>query len=663
MATFTSSGPVRFGVFEIDLDSGELRKQGIKIKLHDQPFRVLVMLVERPGQVITREELCQTLWPADTFVDSDLGLNSAVMKLRAALGDSAENPRFVETLPRRGYRLIVPVEGMNVGRKPPSQEPSSAPNPKDEQSSALTPDTSAHPQELGLPKVVVPGPEAAYPDVPSSDQRTGLKPRIPSWRKAALAVVILAVAAVGSWRLLRPKPGPYTIAVLPLKNLSPEPGSDYFSDGLTYEIISNLSVIDGLEVKSQTSSFTLKDKPRDIHSVGAQLGATLVLEGSVLRDADKLRVNVQLVRVSDDSLLWSGRFERELKDVFVVQDEISRSVVNELRLKLGRGQRRYNTNLEAYDLYLKARALSNPAGNPALSNPANPSTRKRLDASIALFEAAIAKDPNFAPAYAGIADDYAYMSMTPRAFSPEIAYTKMKESCEKALQLDPLLAEAHACMGLVHSREQAWKQAEEDFRKTFQLNPNRSGAHRDFAFFVLFPLGRTQEAEQELRTALKLDPLSVSVINQMDLILLGDRRYDEVLENGRRVLGSDPDNYSAQQNSARALIQKGKLDEGIAILEKLGKGSEHFLGYAYAKAGRRADAERIIAEHSDMPWIQAIVNAGLGNKDQALEGLEKMAAIKDPRIGNYPYYPELASLRGEPRLTELRKKQGLPDIR
>ena len=167
-----------------------------------------------------------------------------------------------------------------------------------------------------------------------------MKQKIPFWGKAALAVVILAVAAVGSWRLLHPKPGPYTIAVLPLKNLRQEPGSDYFSAGLTDEIISNLSVIDGLEVKSQTSSFALKNKPRDIHSVGAQLGATLVLEGSVLRDADKLRVNVQLVRVSDDSLLWSGRFERELKDVFVVQDEISRSVVNELRLKLGRGQRR-----------------------------------------------------------------------------------------------------------------------------------------------------------------------------------------------------------------------------------------------------------------------------------------------------------------------------------
>jgi TolB-like protein len=487
-----------------------------------------------------------------------------------------------------------------------------------------------------------------------------LKPRIPSWLKAALAVVILVVAAVGSWRLLGPKPGPYTIAVLPLKNLSPELGSDYFSDGLTDEIISNLSVIDGLEVKSQTSSFYFKDKPRDIHSIGAQLGAKMILEGSVLRAGDKLRVNVQLVRVSDDYPLWSGRFERELKDIFAVQDEISRSVVNELRLKFGRGQRRYNTNLEAYDLYLKARALSNQYPSPSNQYP-SPSLAA-LTTSIPLFEAAISKDPNFAPAYAGIADAYAYRSMTPRALSPEIAYPKMKEACEKALQLDPLLAEAHACMGLIHTRDQAWKQAEEDFQQTFRLKPSLSAPHRDYAITVLFPLGRMKEAEQELHTAIDLDPLLVTFINTLDQILLSDRRFDEVLENSRRVLSSDPNDFPAQQHYARALIQKGKLDEGIAILEKLGKGTESFLGYAYAKAGRRADAERIVAEHTEMPWVQAIVNGGLGNKDQAMEGLEKMDAIMDPRFGLYPYYPELALLRGEPRLNEMRRKAGLPEI-
>ncbi len=185
-----------------------------------------------------------------------------------------------------------------------------------------------------------------------------LKPHFLYWRNVAMALIVLAVLATGSWWLFRQNARPYTIAVLPFKNLSAEPDSDYFSDGLTDEIISDLSIIDGLQVKSRTSSFFFKDKPSNIHDVGAQLGATLVLEGSVLRSGDKLRINARLVRISDDVTLWSNSFDRQLKDVFAIQDEISRSIVNQLRLKLGQGQRRYNTNLEAYDLYLKAQTLS-----------------------------------------------------------------------------------------------------------------------------------------------------------------------------------------------------------------------------------------------------------------------------------------------------------------
>ena len=400
MATTHSSGNVRFGVFEIDLDSGELRKQGVKIKLHEQPFKILAMLLERPGEVVTRDELCQRLWPGDTFVESDLGLNSAIMKLRAALGDSAENPRFVETLPRRGYRLIVPVESLNGGPKhhlQSSSVPIRVPETQD-------PTSALDPAQCTSPVGAV-----------SQSPPTGSRAKLPSWLKAVIAVTLIVAVATGLWRLLRPKPGPYVIAVLPLKNLNPDPGSDYFSDGLTDEIISNLSVIDGLQVKSQTSSFYFKDKPRDIHSIGNQLGVNMIPVALAPGADDKPRVNVQFVRFRSDYPLWSGRFERELKDIFAVQDEISRSVVNELRLKLGRGQRRYNTNLEAYDLYLKARALS--------PQYASPSPRKRLDASIALFEAAIAKDPNGAYSW-WLGDSYAYLSAQRLGrFRQRLAYT------------------------------------------------------------------------------------------------------------------------------------------------------------------------------------------------------------------------------------------------
>lgn len=650
MSASAISGKVRFGVFEADLNSGELRKQGIKIKLHDQPFKVLVVLLEHPGEVITREQICQRLWPADTFVDSEVGLNSAVMKLRDALGDSAENPRFIETLPRRGYRLIVPVEPIagvpethqsnvtSVARQQPGENSPAPAAAAQETIRGLAPGNGTTDSQSA---VTEPTASASQP-----------KPQRSARVKVAVAVGVIAVLGFGIWWRVRPAPGPYTIAVLPLQNLSPDPGNDYFSDGLTDEIINNLSVIDGLQVKSRTSSFTFKGKLRDIHAVGAQLGVKLILEGSVLRSGDKLRVNVQLFRAADDVPLWSGRYDRKLEDVFEVQDEISGSIVSELRLKLGQGRRRYNTNLEAYDLYLQAGALVN----------LDPGTEsEEIAQSIPLFEAAIGKDANFAPAYAGIADAYAYLSATPRTFSPEVAYIKMRAACEKALQLDPLLAEAYACMGLVNSRDRNWGEAEKAFRRAIQLNPNFSRPREDFALWVLTPLGRLDEAERELRTALELDPLSLRVLNWLDFVLVIANRDDEVLANSQRILSADPDNSYAQQLSGRAWVQKGNLEQGIAIFEKSGE-SESFLGYAYAKAGRRAEAERIAARHRNWPWLQALVYAGLGDKDKAIEGLRNMEASRDPRAGIYLLFPEFAVLRGDQRLNEIRRALGLPEL-
>jgi TolB-like protein/DNA-binding winged helix-turn-helix (wHTH) protein/Flp pilus assembly protein TadD len=657
MPKLTSSGRIRFGVFEMDLVSGELRKRGVKIKLHDQPFKVLAMLVERPGELITREEFRESLWPADTFVDWDLGLNSAVMKLRAALGDSAENPRFVETLPRRGYRLIIPIEPIGEAQNANLLGSSSADLPDALRTASAT-FQSASSEEAGL----LAAESSMGLDAPPAGPAKVSDRRMSGWLRAALIGTACAALGFGLWQWFGPRRAPgegglpqprYVIAVLPLKNLSSEPESDYFSDGLTDEIISNLSVIDGLQVKSQTSSFAFKDKPSDIRTVGSQLGANLILEGSVLRAGDRLRVNVQLVRVSDDYPLWSGRFERELKDVFAVQDEISLSIVNELRLNLGQGRRRYNTNLETYDLYLKARAIANAGPRGINSNIAS---------SIPLFEAAIARDPNFAPAYAGIADAYAYLSASPRGFSPEVAYAKMRPACEKALALDPLLAEAYACMGLLNSRDYMWSQAESDFRKTFELNPSLSRPHADYAMTVLYPMGKLTEAERQVHMAIQLDPLSTSLTSALNMILLSERKYDEVLENCRPILASNPDDRLTQQVYARALLQKGRVDEAVSILEKAGKGSESFLGYAYAKGGRRADAGQIAAQHKDWPWTQALVSAGMGDKEGTLAGLQGMAAIKDPRFGMYPQYPELALVLGDPRLTEMRKVLGLPEI-
>ena len=657
MATPIPSGRVRFSVFELDLCSGELRKHGIKIKLHDQPFRALAMLLEHPGEVVTREQLRQKLWPADTFVDFDVGLNSAIKKLRDALGDTTEAPRYVETLHRRGYRFIGPVENGGAGHGVLVQDAASAADAPEVVEAGLVPAQAAHPQGVPQLEINAIGRVGAFPETTAVTRDLRSRPTAISKRllrhKIGIAAAVLAVLAAGSWWLPRSKPGPYAIAVLPFKNLSSPPDSDYFSDGLTDEVIPNLSLIEGLQVKSRTSSFFFKDKPRDIREVGKQLGVNLVVEGSVLRSGDKLRINTQLIRVSDDFPLWSGRFDRDLKDVFAIQDEISRYIVNELRLKLGGGQRRYNTNLEAYELYLKAQTLVNNRG---------PWDHSELLKSIDLFQEVIAKDPNFAPAYAGIARAYEWSSI---GSIPPPKAQLMRAASEKALQLDPLLADAYDTMGLVYMQDLAWGEAETAFRRAIQLNPNLSVPREDFALAVLFSQGKVEEAVQQLSTALKLDPLSSNFRKDLALVLPSLGRYDEALDNCRRVLAVDPNDGYAEQLRGRVLLHQGKLNEAIAIYEKLAKrgpGGEHWLGYALAKVGRRAEAEELARRFPEKPFIQAMTYGGLGDKDRAFEALERMAAVKDQRVGIYPIYPELALLRGDPRLNEFRRKLGLSQV-
>lgn len=626
---------VRFSSFEVDLRSGELRKHGLRVKLQVQPFQILALLLERPGDVVTREELQARLWPADTFVDFDVGLNTAMKRLRDALCDTAESPRYIETVPRRGYRFIATVESpAPPARLIPTQ---------DVQSEGASPRTTI--LEVAKP--------AARLDSAATETRFQLR-----WALPAILVLIAAIAGLTAkgfrqrlfGRLVQPKT--YSIAVLPFKNLSSEPDSDYFTDGLTGEIIRNLSIIEGLDVKSQTSSFFFKDKPQNVHDVGAQLGVGLVLEGSVLRAGEKLRVTAELIRVSDDAALWSGRFERKLEDVFFIQDEISHAIVNELRLKLGSGQRRYNTNLEAYDVYLKANALAVLHGD-------------RLPESIGLFERVIDKDSDYAPAYAGLSIAYADATVTPNWMLPDLAYPKMRAAAEKALQLDPLLPEAHAGMGLVYSRDHSWQEAEAEFRRSIELNPRISRSHEDFALWVLVPVGRVDEALQELRTAQKIDPLSTSVQSALTWVFMGHKRYNELLETCRTIPSdySDPHVLHMRLQCGRGLMQQGKVKEAISIFEELEhgpKGAPGFLGYAYAKSGRRGEAEQLASKYPGRPSQIALIYAGLGDRDRAIEYLQKMADQHDPRIHIYLQYPEFDLLQGDPRFSALREKVRRP---
>jgi TolB-like protein/Flp pilus assembly protein TadD len=486
-------------------------------------------------------------------------------------------------------------------------------------------------------------PESA-PDVP----RAGRK-RL--WLAAGLAGLVVTTAAIGAWWVLH-KNAPIPIAVLPLVNLGQDPANDYFADGLTDEIIRNLSIIDGLAVRSQTSSFAFKGKPRNVREAGGQLGVDYILEGSVLRAGQQLRINAQLIRVTDDLPLWSGKFDRELTDVFAIQEEISRGIVNSLRLKLGRGRRRYETSAEAYDLYLRARALPLQRGVHG------------YDESIDPLEQAIAKDPSFAPAYAGLAAARAFRTGQFR-FDMADEASKMRAAAEKAIQLDPLLAEAHDALGMAYSRDAQWDQSERSFRRAIELDPSRSVSYDHFAVFFLWPLGRIEEAIRQMRMAEKADPLSPEIQSHLGALLIPAGRYDEAAGFCRKLPATG---LGRSDCLGRTRLGQGRIGEAIQILEPsfnpgvtAGAEVRGYLGYAYARAGRREEAEKLAAESPFNPFNQAVIYAGLGDKDRTLAALDRAAAAGPFRIGRALTFPEFALLRGDPRVKALRKKVGLPE--
>jgi len=469
------------------------------------------------------------------------------------------------------------------------------------------------------------------------------------WLLGALGGLAVTLGVMGWWKV-QSAGTPISIAVLPLENLSNDPAHDYFADGLTDEIIRNLSIIEGLAVRSQTSSFAFKSKPRSARKAGQELNVDYILEGSVLRVGERLRIDAQLIRVRDDVSLWSGRFDRELTDIFAIQDEISRGIVNSLRLKLGGGRRRYETSTEAYDLYLQARALGIQRGLDG-------ETR-----SVAPFEAAIAKDPSFAPAYAGLAAAHVARSGT-GGFDVAEEMAKMRTAAEKAIELDPFLGEAHGAMGIVYAREAQWAQSEKSFRRALELAPNDSVIYDNFALTLLMPLGRIQEAVQLLRKAEKNDPIAPRLHDVLTNALIAAGRYDEAAAQCMN-LAEDYPNRSIWL--ARARLGQGRIQEAIQILTDriehgvAGPNIKGFLGYAYGRAGRLDEAEKLAADDR-FPYQQALTFAGLGDKERTLDALERMAVLGPVRLGRDLTYPEFALLRGDPRLKALPKNLGLPE--
>jgi serine/threonine-protein kinase len=479
---------------------------------------------------------------------------------------------------------------------------------------------------------------------------------LPGWKWGIVIAVALCLVfagiTTGRWTRTRAK---QTIAVLPFLNLSPEPGNEYFSDGLTEEITQLLSVVNGLEVTSRTSSFAVKGMRLSAREIGQRLNATVLLEGSVRKSGDQLRITAQLIRAADGKYLWSNTYDREMRSVFTIQEQIAASIVNALRLRLGGGQRRYSENVEAYQLYLRGRqALTEIQPRLALDD----------------FEKTVAMDSGYALAHSGVAD--AFLIMEAQHLLPHTdAFPHAEAAAQKALELDPMLSEAHTALAEISVREYRWNQAERSFRRALELNPNNAVAHLQLGAFLLVPLGRFDEGIREVRRALALDPLSLEANHLLANSLLLAGRYRETVTHARKGIALDPNHREARDFMARALSLQQNQAEALAVAREIPRYPEGpescWLACVCARAGRRGEALQILQENVNADRLKPVPNRRLlilygclGDKERAFEYLEKMFAEREPWLPFYLMYPELAWMRTDPRFDTLLRKVGLP---
>ena len=633
-------GRLRFGVFDLDLRAGELRKHGLRVRLQEQPLQVLAVLLEHPGDVVTREELQKKLWPADTFVDFDHGLNKAVNKIREALGDSAESPRFVETVARRGYRFLAEVK---VADAVPVRSPELATQPR---SAAEARDRPDLPGQLAMPRHPLPS---------------------LGW-KTLVFVLLVLMASLAAWKLHswnRPPSVIRSLAVLPLESLSNDASQDYFADGMTDELIADLGQISALRVISRTSVMAYKHARKPLPQIARELNVDAVVEGTVLRSGDQVRITAQLIDASSDKHLWSESYEGELRDTLALQSKVARAIADQIRIELNPQEQAALksikvVNPEAYESYLKGRFFWNKR------------TAEGLKVALAYFNQAIEEDPKYAQAYSGLADTYAllgdwqYAVMTPRQALP-----KAKAAAIKALELDSALGEAHNSLAFcLDAFDWDLDSAGKEFRRAIELNPGYATAHHWYAWHLSL-LGRNDEAIAEMRKAENLDPLSLIINADLAELLVIAHSYDESILQSRKTIEMDPNFALAHNQLAQAYLQKQMPEEAVPELQKavqLSGGSPTCvasLARAYAASGKRGEAVRLLNDlkkrsgpsYSDASEIAAIY-ASLGDSDQAMDWLEKAYEERfNPGVLLRPGYDPL---RSDPRFQDLLRRVGLP---
>jgi TolB-like protein/DNA-binding winged helix-turn-helix (wHTH) protein/Tfp pilus assembly protein PilF len=632
-----SLGVVRFGAFEVDFRKGEVRKHGYRLRIQDQPFHILQILLEHPGELVTREEIQRRIWPADTFVDFEKGLNNAIRKLRDALGDSAEEPRFIETHSRRGYRFIGSVTATN----------------------------GASQKEKGVSPV-----EVSVPPPSRSLYR----------RLAVGAVLLLVFVAtlfgfdVGGvrehWLTSASSPVIHSLAVLPLQNLSSDPSQEYFADGMTDALITDLAQIGSLKVISRTSTMRYKKGEKALPEIARELNVDGIIEGTVQRSDDRVRITAQLIYGPSDKHLWANSYERDARNVLAMESEIAGAIATQIQTKLSPEQEARLAsarpiNLKAFEANLQGKYHLTQADGLEYQRGQQETIQSQLAMARDFFQKAISEDPNYAPPYVGLAETWRGRSVAEQG--PE----KERDALQKALQLDPQLAEAHLALGYLElERFYSWADSEREIKRAMDLNPNLADAHADYSNY-LDSVGRFDEGMREYLRAQELDPGHYAPTPNP---FYTRRQFDKAMELDRNDIARHAFGIYPLWDLARNYEAKGMHDEAIREWEV----AMRMLGYEdMANAMNRAfeakgykgalkewvrELELARAHGEDVPaFVLAEVYTYLGDKDHAFVWLEKAYEERESALPTLKVDVYWDNIRPDPRFQNLVRRVGLPE--
>ena len=638
----------RFGAgFELDLRAYELRDRGIPIKMKPIPMALLLLLIERRGELVTREQIVERIWGKGVFLDTDNSINGAISRIRQVLRDNSEQPSFVQTVTGKGYRFIAVVEKVTLPASPaPAVDPPA------------------------------PVPEA----LPESEVPSSIGGSASSWRwSLPLAISILLITAVAIYSLRGHAPianqpsSRVMLAVLPFENLTGDASQDYFSDGMTEETITQLGSLnpEHLGVIARTSVSVYKHNPKPLDQVGRELGVQYVLEGSVRRDSENVRVTAQLIQVKDQTHIWAKQYDRKLSDLLALQSEIALEIADEIQLRLGDHDKPNVKRLaahsappssEAYDLYLKGLYFWNKREGS-------------LPMAVDYFQQAVAKDPNYAPAYAGLANSYGLMS-TGFQGAPNDLMPKARAAAMEALRLDESLPQAHAALALVaESYDYDWQTAENQFRRAIELDPNYATAHQWYGEYLSW-MGRFEEALSESEQARKLDPLSLIVASDRGAVLYRARRYDDAIGQFRSVIDRDPNFGHPYSYLVMCYVRTGRFTEALDLVRRhmssLNEAwSQAEAATVYGFMGQDAEAEKARAEFERLGpgdgFFQRTMRLGIyiatGRKDQAIALLQELFAEHSNIITSLKTDSLFDPLRDDPRFQDLLRRAGLAQQR